>query len=111
MRRLGFGIGAVLGFSLLCGVASADTSTAYLLNLDNRELGRIKGLDRKCLRLTQLSADGQRVLYLSASRPDLCALAVQDEVRLTDADGRNDRVVLRTDDAHYVITDVDWWSD
>lgn len=83
----------------------------FLWNSAGRELGRLKRLGGSCWRLPQLSADGRHILYLSTSRPDLCALAAEDEVRLTNADGRNDRVVVRTDEAHYVITDVDWWSD
>lgn len=83
----------------------------FLWNSEGRELHRIRRFGRDCWRRTQLSADGQRILYLSASRPDLCALAVEDEVRLVDADGHNDRVVARTDEQHDVITDIDWWTD
>lgn len=78
---------------------------------DGTEIARIFDLVGRCWRLTQLSADGRRILYLSSTRRDLCLLNGGDQVRLVDADGSNDHVVLQASGENELITDIDWWTE
>lgn len=83
----------------------------FLWRPDGTEINRIDDLRGDCWRLTQLSADGRHVLYLSSTRRDLCLLNGGDVVRVVDVDGSRDHVVLRTRAESDVIVDVDWWTD
>lgn len=83
----------------------------FLVDSQGKELHRLGGLEGRCWRMTQLSADAQRLLYLSSSRPEWCLLNGGDEVRVVNADGSDDRAVIRVRDPRYVITDLDWWTD
>lgn len=84
---------------------------AWLMRPDGEKIGSIKRLEGECWRSTQLSADGHQIIYLSASRSDLCLANGGDEIRLVNDDGSNDRIVISTTDKNDVISDIDWMSD
>jgi hypothetical protein len=83
----------------------------FLWNSKGEELRRLKGLEGECWRQTQLSADGQRIMYLSATQPGLCLLNGGDEIRVVNSDGSDDHVAIRLRDDQRVITAIDWWTD
>lgn len=83
----------------------------FLWNAAGEEIRRLRGLEGECWRQTQLSADGQQILYLSATRPELCLLNGGDEIRIVNSDGSGDHAAIQLRDNQYVITSVDWWTD
>jgi Tol biopolymer transport system component len=83
----------------------------FLWNSKGEELHRLKELRGLCSRQTQLSADGQRIMYLSATQPWLCSLNGGDEIRVVNSDGSDDHVAIRLRDDQRVITAIDWWTD
>jgi len=83
----------------------------FLWNSRGEPLHRIDELHGECWRQTQLSADGQRIMYLSSTEGGLCLMNGGDEIRIANSDGSGDHVVIRRRDDGLAITGVDWWTD
>jgi len=82
----------------------------YLWNATSRATVRIPDPSSTCWRRTQLSTDGQQILFISSSTAMGCLLNVDDEVRITRVDeSSNDTLLRATGDT--TIYDIDWWTD
>lgn len=106
---------------LLVGVSWARKANVILFyNVPNRgifvwtpegqQVAFLANLTGECSRMTRISADGKRILYLSSDDFGLCLLNGGNSIRSINVDGTNDHAIVTASKGH-VILDFDWRED